>query len=68
LDEGLGTILGMFVQIVRFGKSNDVYTAVHGLIDEMDWMKSSTLQIGMILVLVWCIVCGNRLETLQVSP
>jgi len=68
LNEGLGTILGMFCQIMRFGKSNDVYTAFHGLIDVMDWMKSSTLQIGMILVLVWCIVCGNRLETLQVSP
>jgi len=36
LDEGLGTILVMFCQIVRFGKSNDVYTMFHGLIDEMD--------------------------------
>jgi len=36
LDEGLGTILGMFCKIVPFGKSNDVYTAFHGLIDVMD--------------------------------
>ena len=39
----MGTILVMFCQIVWFGKSNDVYSVFYGLIDEMDWMKMSTL-------------------------